>query len=220
VTESRALFPKAVRDPGQGERLLKSAKGSAKIGGLILKGWWAGFPAYTLTLEERATCPSTCFHWSSCFGNNSPFARRFRHGPALEAQLEREVADLARQHPRGFAVRLHNLGDFYSVGYVDLWHRLLARHRALHVWGYTARHDVANDPIAARLAPLSAQAWPRFAVRFSDGPMTERSTISISNPSECPPDAIICPEQTGKTDSCSECGLCWTSVRRIAFLAH
>ena len=40
-------------------------------------------------------------------------------------------------HPNGFAVRLHNLGDFYSLQYVALWRRLLARHPALHVWGYT-----------------------------------------------------------------------------------
>ena len=34
----------------------------------------------------------------------------------------------AVKHVNGFAVRLHNLGDFYSVEYVELWRKLLERH--------------------------------------------------------------------------------------------
>ena len=78
-------------------------------------------------------------------------ADRVQAGPDLEWRLEREVALLDIDHPNGFAVRLHNLGDFYSLQYVALWRRLLARHSALHVWGYTAHW---NDPIAAALASL------------------------------------------------------------------
>ncbi len=33
-------------------------------------------------------------------------------------------------------------------------------------------------------------------------------------------DAIICPAQTGKADSCGTCALCWHTKRRIAFLQH
>ena len=36
----------------------------------------------------------------------------------LPWRLEREVALLDIDHPNGFAVRPHNLGDFYSVRYV------------------------------------------------------------------------------------------------------
>jgi hypothetical protein len=59
--------------------------------------------------------------------------------------LGREVALLDIDHPNGFALRLHNLGDFYSTTYVDLWRKLLERHSALHVWGYTAHWDIKDD---------------------------------------------------------------------------
>ena len=38
------------------------------------------------------------------------------------------VMEPAVKHVNGFAVRLHNLGDFYSVEYVELWRKLLERH--------------------------------------------------------------------------------------------
>jgi hypothetical protein len=61
------------------------------------------------------------------------FAERMRAGPDLEWRLVREVALLDVDHPGGFAVRLHNLGDFYSVRYVELWAELLERHPGLRV---------------------------------------------------------------------------------------
>jgi hypothetical protein len=130
-----------------------------------------------------------------------------------------EVALLDIDHPNGFAVRLHNLGDFYSVAYVELWARLLERHPALHVWGYTARWTL-NDPIAAALMPLTQRHWNRFAVRFSNAPAETCSTITVEHPFQVPDGTILCPEQVGKTESCSTCALCWGSKRRIAFLQH
>ena len=44
----------------------------------------------------------------------------------------RAATAAALDHPNGFAVRLHNLGDFYSTTYVELWRTLLERHSALH----------------------------------------------------------------------------------------
>ena len=137
-------------------------------------------------------------------------------------RLEREVALLEMRHPTGFAVRLHVLGDSFSVEYVRFWRTLLERHPALHVFGFTARWDAANDPIAAALVALVKQQWDRFAIRFSNAPSSfaAPATISIEHPYQKPSDAILCPEQVAKTDSCSTCGLCWGSTRRIAFLQH
>jgi hypothetical protein len=143
-------------------------------------------------------------------------ADRVQAGPDLEWRLEREIALLDIDHPNGFAVRLHNLGDFYSLQYVALWRRLLARHSALHVWGYTAHW---NDPIAAALASLVRLGSLRHALLQCANSET-RSTISVEHPYQVPPDAILCPEQIGRTESCSTCGLCWQSERRIAFLQH
>ena len=223
TVERRTLFPSMVFAVG-GERVLKPGENSEKIGGRIVKGPWKGFPVYTLTLEERATCPFSCRHWGSCYGNNTPFARRWRHGDALEWRLEREVPALELASPAGFAVRLHGLGDFYSVGYVRLWRRLLERHPALHVWGYTAHVDSRDDEIAYELAMTVRELWPRFAMRFSNGESRKCSTVTIENPVSKPADAVICPVQwtaSGKkSESCSTCGLCWQTTKRIAFLQH
>jgi hypothetical protein len=221
--EHRTLFPTQVFDVGD-EWLLKSGENSAKIGKVVTKGAWRGFPIYTLTLEERATCPTICRHWSSCYGNSTPFARRWRPGAALEWRLEREVAALELDYPGGFAVRLHNLGDFYSVGYVELWRALLDRHAALHCFGFTARIDSVDDEIAYAVARLVRDRWPRFAIRFSNGPVGRCSTVSIESPIQKPAGAFICPAQwtpSGKkTECCATCALCWSTTKKVAFLQH
>lgn len=221
--EGRTVFTSMVLDV-RDEWLLKSGDNSAKIGKTIVKGPWKGFPIYTLTLEERATCPVSCRHWASCYGNSTHYARRWRHGAALEWRLSREIAALELDYPKGFAVRLHNLGDFYSVGYVELWRGLLELHPALHCFGFTARIDTQTDDIAYALALLVRDNWPRFAIRFSNAEARRCATVSIESPVSKPKDAFICPAQwtpSGKkTECCATCGLCWGTTRRVAFLQH
>jgi hypothetical protein len=45
-----------------------------KLARRVTKGKFKGYAIRTLTLTERATCPRSCFHWSTCYGNNMPFA--------------------------------------------------------------------------------------------------------------------------------------------------
>jgi hypothetical protein len=225
VMDSRTVYPKTVlRVIPNDTPVLKPGTYQCKIGGKILKSDWNGFPVFTLTLEERATCPKTCHHWGSCYGNGMHRAHRMPHGPELERKLAIEVAGLAKKHPRGFAVRLHILGDFYSVGYVELWRKLLERYPALHIWGYTARIDVERDPIASALVTLTQQNWDRgFRMRFSNAPpgFPAPRTKSIEHLYQVVNDATtICPEQVGKTESCSTCAFCWQSKKPIAFIQH
>jgi hypothetical protein len=157
----------------------------------------------------------------NCFGNKMHFAQRISHkAPGFANALVADVERLGREHPGGFVVRLHVLGDFFSVSYVKLWEALLDNVLALRVFGYTARWDAQNDPIARALVALTMRRWERFAMRFSDAPTDECATVSIEHPVQAPGDAIVCPEQMGKTESCSTCGLCWQSRRRVAFLQH
>lgn len=220
IMEGRSLFSADVLAPDGDMRIFKSGHSNAKLGKTIRKGAWKGFEVYALALEERRTCPKTCHHWRSCFGNNMPMAHRFAHGPALEARIMREVPEICEKHPNGVAIRLHTLGDFYSVRYVDLWALLLKHYPNLHVFGFSARAHPKTDPIAAALVRLVMQHWGRFAIRFSDAPIDECATVSIEHPYQKPADAIICPQQTGKTESCSTCALCWSSRKRIAFISH
>lgn len=211
----RTMFPSRVYDPDEVARVLKDGHQSRKIGKIVQKGRLRGAPIFTLTLEERATCPRTCSAWSFCFGNGMQAAERIVAGADLEAALWRELGELDRAHPGGFLVRLHVLGDFYSLDYVALWERALASFPALNVFGYTAR--LPDTPIGAALWALAGGNWPRFAVRFSG---MRGATMAAQIAPDADPMAITCPAQLGLTDCCATCALCWQSDRSIAFRRH
>lgn len=201
------------------EPLLKTGHNNRKIGKLITKGRWKGFPVFTLTLEERATCPRSCRHWLDCYGNKMNWPTRFMADGALVPRLDAELRALAGRQ-RAFVVRLHVLGDFYSVPYVEQWGAWLDRFPALHVYGYTAWRR--ETPIGAAVARLAADRWDRFAVRTSNSEAPERSTRTLysATASGSVDGGIVCPVQTGKTECCGTCGLCWQTQRPIVFLAH
>jgi hypothetical protein len=229
VTSGRTAFPLAVVDPLREIRtsasltVLKTGRDNRKLGAKVTKGAWAGFSIYSLTLEERATCPTTCQHWRTCMGNAMQMAARNRHGPDLERQIELELRVLSVRHSApgdGFVVRLHVLGDFYSVEYVELWRRWLRRFPKLRVWGYTAWPS--DTPIGAAVRRLSQQHWDRFAIRLSSRRAGRDRAITVVDP-KAARGAILCPVETGKTRSCGTCGLCWAPAARdrtIAFVLH
>jgi hypothetical protein len=67
-----------------------------------------------------------------------------------------------------------------------------------------------------------ALALGSFRHAFSNAPFPfdapQRSVSSTRI--RVPPDAILCTEQIARTESCSTCGLCWHSKRRVAFVQH
>lgn len=210
------MFPSRVFDPGEVQRVFKTGHQSRKIGKFVTKGKLRDFPIFTLTLEERATCPRRCLQWATCFGNNMQAAERIVAGPELEAALWNELAGLQLKHPGGFLVRLHVLGDFYSVDYAELWHEALEAYPALHIFGYTARDPQSE---IGQVVVQMVGVWPeRFHVRFSgwNGPLNGAVVVEQGEPTP----HVVCPAQTGKTDCCGTCGFCWHSDRTIAFLRH
>ena len=225
LREGRTLFPTTVVDARDSQRLLVSGKNSRKLGDVVSKGPWAGWPIFHLTLEERATCPKSCQHWATCYGNGMPLARRHRHGADLEGLLDQELEGLQKVYPEGFVVRLHQLGDFYSVDYVRRWAEWLDRFPALHVFGYTAWP--LTSEIGGKLRILAAKRWDRFAIRTSApeslGGMDAVTAWKMPEGDHTEEGAIVCPAQTGKTSCCGSCGLCWADAakdRTIAFIAH
>lgn len=212
----RSIFPSRVYDPHEVARVLKDGHQSRKIGKTVMKGPRRGWPIYTLTLEERATCPRTCKAWAFCYGNSMQAAERVVAGEALEAALWSELQALQELHPGGFLIRLHVLGDFYSADYVRLWGRALRAFPALHVFGFTAR--APGTLIGDLIAYEASENWDRFAIRLSGG--VSREKASILQGDEGSDLAIPCPAQTGKTDCCATCALCWGSTRSISFARH
>lgn len=220
VRESRTLFPSTVVHADEAPRLLVSGKNQRKLGDRVVKGRWAGMPIFALTLEERATCPATCSNFRTCYGNGMPLARRHRHGPELEYLLHAELAQKQAEHPRGFVVRLHILGDFYDPAYVFLWHRWFSEFPALRVFGYTAHQRTG---LMGRAIEEMNLVFPgRCAIRFSAAqaePGIGDWAITVWD-DVVPAGAIVCPAQTDKTDCCGTCGLCWQTDKTIAFIAH
>lgn len=218
---AQTKYPSTVVHAALAPRMLVGGHNAAKIGKDVRKGRWAGMPVYTLTLEERATCPRSCRQWLDCYGNNMHLARRVMKGAHLERRLWDELAMLDGKHPRGFVVRLHILGDFYSLDYVALWERALATFPALRVFGYTARDpDHPDCLIGVTLLGMTLEHWDRFAPRFSGAAMPTRTAMVVDSPADVPAGAILCPAQLGKTERCGTCALCWQSTRPIAFLRH
>lgn len=200
--------------------MLKSGKSNKKLGGLVRKGWWKGFPLFSLTLEERQSCPSTCEQWTNCYGNNMPFAHRYDHThPWFERALAANLIELSQKYKQGFVVRLHVLGDFYSEDYVKFWLTMMLNIPELHVFGYT--HHRHNTSIGARIANLNETFPTRWRVRFSDDPNVDFSSHVVASEQLMPPNnGIVCPEQLGLTESCSDCGYCWHSKKPVYFLEH
>lgn len=216
VEAGRSIFyRKGTKAPS--ENPLVSGHNNVKIGRDVRKGHLRGYWIYTLSLEERATCPRSCAHWYDCYGNNMPFAKRLEHGPALEAAIEAQLDRLLSvRGRRGVLVRLHALGDFYSVDYVAFWRRMLAKHHRLAIFGYTARQDA----IAQSVAQMNEDFGPRCMVRWSDGKRPLMATVSVQREEDAPANTFVCPEQTGRTQCCATCGACWGTTKNVAFLGH
>lgn len=214
VVEGRTKYPHSVVDAVDSPRILIEGKNSRKIGDRVVKGRWSGMPIFTLTLEERATCPRSCGEWRTCYGNGMNWARRHRDDGALMPRLASEIDALCDKHPRGIVVRLHVLGDFASVEYVSFWDAMIARHRALRIFGFTAHGP--DTEIGRYLASMNAES-DRCWIRFSgfDGPMGSMVVVNESDSTH-----VLCPAQTGKTDCCGTCGLCWTMPGPVEFVRH
>tara|TARA_R110000823_G_scaffold128694_1_gene256457 strand:- start:337 stop:852 length:516 start_codon:yes stop_codon:yes gene_type:complete len=168
-------------------------------------------------------------------------ATRYKADDSLVEQIEKDLAFYQAKYPNGFLVRLHVLGDFYSVAYVAQWAKWLGMFPALHVYGYTANQPDAIDSqeraIGEALLSLRIACGIRFAVRFS-GSFTD-SFAALSNDDKrseallANKQAFLCPTQisreTGKlakkgeetlTPDCGACGLCWQASKPVVFLTH
>ena len=225
LTEARTIFPTTVRDPSDADHVLIPGHNSPKIGDYVAKGPWAGMNIFTLTLEERATCPDSCDLLKECYGNGMPLAKRWKYGPELVAKLDEELRALGSLHPAGFVVRLHILGDFPDIEYVRYWIGWMADIPQIHVFGYTAhgRYSLVGQEIA-EINKAHAERW---AIRFSVAPDTEplpmQATTIWRKDRGAVDEGVVCPASSEDTDCCGTCGLCWNpefSGKRVVFLGH
>jgi hypothetical protein len=205
-----------VKAPAAVKRLLQPASTNQKLGAgklIIVRGRWRTMPLYQLVLEERKTCPSTCEQWSNCYGNNMPFANRVdAFDPSFFSSLSSELQSLSSRHSAGFVVRLHVLGDFYSVPYANFWLDSLKTVPELRVFGYT--HRKKASAIGRVISKMNRRgAWIRWSDAGGD------MSANVRAPGQALTE-LQCPQEIGKTESCLTCGLCWQTTKSIKFLNH
>ena len=208
-------YQKGVKAPNN--NMLKRGKQNVKLGDKVAVKMWKGMTIYSLTLEERATCPPECEQWDNCYGDNMPFGHRFDHTQNnFNYLLEEQLTKLNEKHSEGLVIRLHILGDFFSSNYARQWERWLRQFVNLRVFGYT--HHRQETEIGSVLAGMNRLWRDRWRIRFSDDLNTEFSAHVASDTTTT--GGIMCPEQIGKTDSCATCGYCWTSEKPVVFIEH
>lgn len=215
------VFQRRIYTVTRNTTLLKSGDNQRKLGKVVTKGKWKGFPIYSLTLVERETCPRSCDLFLNCMGNAMGHAKRYKYGTELIAKLGLELGQLQCDHRGGFVVRLHILGDFGTLKYFRFWESALDFFPALHIFGYS--HWQQGTVIGDAIHQLREARWDRFAVRTSDAKSGPRA-LTIKSASD-DSTAVICPAQLsgGRGLSCGKCHLCWAPTfkdRAIAFLEH
>jgi hypothetical protein len=221
--KTTTIYPKSIKTPvGHKFKLLKPGSNNKKLGNIVTAKKWTGKRMFSLTLVERVTCPESCHHWEDCYGNNMPFAHRFNTIGLLHA-LEDEVAALSKKYPEGIVIRLHVLGDFYSISYVAFWERILELYPNVCIYGYTARW---YEPIQKAIAAMNRKWSNRCVIRYSRNrayiPSEDilRDSWKFAAEESYVGPTFTCPEQLGTLPDCASCGACWIANKTVKFLSH
>lgn len=214
-----SAFQKQLRDP-YWTKALKSVSGNRKMGGgesLITVGRWEGREMLQLSLEERATCPVSCplNKDGGCYGDRMHTAHRIDHrNPGL--LMSRIGMDLANAVVGGVpVVRLHVLGDFFSLQYAQFWHVEVKMGRC-SIFGFTAHAE--KSLIGNYLRDVN-RITPEFRMRFSHDTGPWGALVAGVSPGWDTVETIRCPHELYGLH-CKDCGICWEVPTPVLFTYH
>ena len=193
-----------------------------KLGKKVVKGKYANYKLKTLTLVERETCPTDCFHWKTCYGNNMPFAHRIDHEDQNLLQ-KRIYNELLNSTNKLLLIRLHVLGDFFNVKYVKFWSIMLNTFKNIALWGFTANNINSKISLSRDIAKeiIKLNYSEHSHIRFSNDLTNKFSGNSYDIVKPVKGESIVCPVQENKTANCGTCGLCWNQkTQSIIFKTH
>ena len=193
-----------------------------KLGKKVVKGKYANYKLKTLTLVERETCPTDCFHWKTCYGNNMPFAHRISHEDQNLLQ-KRIYNELLNSTNKLLLIRLHVLGDFFNVKYVKFWSIMLNTFKNIALWGFTANNINSKISLSRDIAKeiIKLNYSQHSHIRFSNDLTNKFSGNSYDIVKPVKGESIVCPVQENKTANCGTCGLCWNQkTQSIIFKTH
>jgi hypothetical protein len=216
-------YPSTITSAKQSPRVFIAGSQNQKLGHIVNKGRWRGMYIYSLTLIERASCPTSCLEWSTCYGNSLHHSRRHILDRELFRRVDIELDMLAARHPKGFVVRLHVLGDFgkdqiEGLPYVELWREKMRELPNLHVFGFTA-HD--RESLLGRKIMFLNKAYPdRWRIRFSGTVSNDGFGATVIDSLD-DAEHVPCPyEAGGRVKDCGACGLCWSMAKTVEFVRH
>lgn len=195
-----------------------------------------GDGVFATSLRAGATCPGAS-SWCevACYAKKGRYrfasvikgldARTFTAQtdlPAYEAQLREELARL----PDGSTIRGHASGDFFSRDYVMMWSRVARDFPKLNFYFYTRSWNVPglrgllegfNRLPNVNVWASTDETMPAAPKRWNEARLFHTADEAKSE------GFTVCPEQTGKRASCSDCGLCWRvkgTTFKLAFIEH
>lgn len=140
---------------------------------------------------------------------------------AYEAQLIAEVSKLKV----GATFRFHTSGDITSARHVRIIRAVVESRPDISFYLYTRSWNTSiRSDIERELFPLrNLTVWASTDATMPAAPEGWReATILPDEDSARAARMPVCPEQTGKRASCSDCGLCWNAKpsARLAFIEH
>ena len=236
IRNNEPITSNAVNLPLKSSIANKKLSGENKVS-MTTKGRWLQMPMFSFTIEERHTCPSYCKFLSNCYGNNMLLAYRYEVSDQVLKLIDEQLKELSKTYRMGFIIRLHILGDFFSVNYTEFWRTRLKKYKNMHMFGYTARlnfdksddrHSEMDSTIFYQIKEMNEEFSDRCAMRFSgyEGDPEKVNymiALSINEPLAkellesnqafiCPHEQISNKTNKRKTRSCVECGLCWSNA--------
>ena len=220
--KTSTIYQKSIKDVKEYPYKVLKKSTNKKLLKTVTKGRFKGYEFLTLTLVERETCPSDCYHWDDCYGNNMPFAHRFSAEDQNLLQ-KRIYEDLLNSSNQLLLIRLHILGDFFNVKYVKFWSIMLNTFKNIAIYGYTANNINSKIALSRDIAKeiIKLNRSEDSHIRFSNDLTNSFSANSYDVIKPVKGESILCPVQENKTANCGTCGLCWNQKNQsIIFKTH
>lgn len=188
----------------------------------------------SVTMASQASCPKEC-PWlkSGCYAESGPQAI---HTARLNRSEDTKPEDIARVEVEAIArlsgtrpLRLHVVGDARTTRAVRILARGIAKYMQpvwtyTHAWRMVARNAwgrisvLASCETTAQVKQARAMGYATAMV-VPEFPMDRAYMVDDIK-------VVLCPQQTGRTEDCSTCKLCWDDARLVAmgvtigFMAH
>lgn len=167
----------------------------------------------SFSLPVITTCPGkTPFCELYCYGLRGHFISEHvkqANDRRLEASLKPDFVDIIVreiQKTETPAFRLHVVGDFYTVEYVEKWITIAGILKTIIFFGSTRswRCDFLSEAVK-RFRDLP-NVYMKASVDLTDTvkPACEWRVWSVEG------EGTPCPHDYGRVKSCAECRLCWT----------